>query len=228
MRIRELPTELRPREKAMMHGVEKLSDHELLMLVLRHGNSQMSVSQIAHNVLIKTQNLRTLGEMSLEELMGIDGIKIAKAMEIKAILELSKRVARSEVLYLNVMENSNSVIEWLQHEIGHENQECFLVIYLNVANQIIHYEVIFKGTLDRSLVHPREIFNLAIKHSASSLIAVHNHPGGTLVPSEMDFIVTNSLVDAGKLLGINLIDHLIVTKNGYHSILHQITRSSSL
>ncbi len=101
------------------------------------------------------------------------------------------------------------------------------MLYLNVANQIIHFEIIFKGTLDRSLVHPREIFNLAIKHSASSIIAVHNHPGGTLIPSEMDLVVTNSLVEAGKLLGIGLLDHLIVTKNGYHSILHQITHAET-
>lgn len=227
MKIKELPTELRPREKALMIGVDKLSDHELLMLVLRHGNSQMSVHQIAHNVLIKTNNLQKLSQMTLEELMTIDGIKLAKALEIKAILELSKRVGRAEVQNLNVMENSNSVIEWLQHEIGHENQECFLVIYLNVANRIIHHEIIFKGTLDRSLVHPREIFNKAIKHSASSIIAVHNHPAGTLVPSDMDYVVTNSLVDAGKLLGILLVDHLIITKSGYHSILHQMTRTTT-
>jgi DNA repair protein RadC len=227
MRIKELPIELRPREKALTLGVDKLSDHELLMLVLRHGNSQMSVSQIAHNVLIKSSNLKKLGEMTLEELMSIDGIKLAKALEVKAILELSKRVGRAEVHNLNVMENSSSVIEWLQTEIGHENQECFLVIYLSVANKVINYEIIFKGTLDRSLVHPREIFNRAIKYSANSIIAVHNHPGGTLVPSEMDIVVTNALVDAGKLLGISVIDHLIITREGFYSILHQITRSST-
>lgn len=225
MKIKELPLDLRPREKAMMIGVNKLSDHELLMLVLRHGNAKMPVSQIAHNVLIKSQNLKNLSSMSLEELMSIDGVKKAKALEIKAILELSKRVSRAQIHNLNVMENSRSVIGWLQHEIGHESQECFLVIYLNVANQIIHYEIVFKGTLDRSLVHPREIFNVAIKHSASSIIAVHNHPGGTLVPSDMDLVVTNSLVDAGRLLGINVLDHVIVTNNGYHSILHQLTHT---
>lgn len=225
MRIKEMPLDLRPREKALMIGVDKLSDHELLMLVLRHGNAQMPVSQIAHNVLIKSQNLRLLSSMSLDDLMKIDGIKKAKALEIKAILELSKRIGRSQIQNLNVMENSKSVIHWLQNEIGHESQECFLVIYLNVANHIIHYEIIFKGTLDRSLVHPREIFNVAIKHSASSIIAVHNHPGGTLVPSDMDLVVTNSLVDAGRLLGINVLDHVIVTKNGYHSILHQLTHA---
>lgn len=225
MRIKELPLDLRPREKAVMIGVNKLSDHELLMLVLRHGNAQMPVSQIAHNVLIKTQNLRYLSSMSLEELMRIDGIKKAKALEIQAILELSKRVGRSQVQNLNVLENSNSVINWLQKEIGLEKQECFLVLYLNVANEIIHYEVIFKGTLDRSLVHPREIFNVAIKHSASSIIAVHNHPAGTLVPSDMDLVVTNALVEAGKILGISLLDHLIVTQSGYHSILHQLSHA---
>lgn len=220
-----MPLDLRPREKALMIGVDKLSDHELLMLVLRHGNAQMPVSQIAHNVLIKSQNLRLLSSMSLDDLMKIDGIKKAKALEIKAILELSKRIGRSQIQNLNVMENSKSVIHWLQNEIGHESQECFLVIYLNVANHIIHYEIVFKGTLDRSLVHPREIFNVAIKHSASSIIAVHNHPAGTLVPSDMDLVVTNSLVDAGRLLGINVLDHVIVTKSGYHSILHQLTHA---
>lgn len=225
MRIKELPQNLRPREKAMVLGVDKLSDHELLMLVLRHGNSRLPVSSIAHNVLIKTENLKTLSLLSLDELMSIDGIKKAKALEIKAILELSKRMGRAQVQSINVLDNSKSVISWLQQEIGYEQQECFLVIYLNVALQIIHYEIIFKGTLDRSLVHPREVFNIAIKHHASSIIAVHNHPAGTLIPSDMDHVVTNSLVEAGKLLGISLMDHLIVTKNGYHSMLNQITKA---
>lgn len=225
LKIKELPIDLRPREKAMMYGVDKLSNHELLMLLLRHGNSKMTVSDIAHNVIIKTQNLKNLNTMSLTELMKIDGVKQAKALEILAILELGKRAGRSETHHLNVLENANSVLKWLQYEIGHEKQECFLVIYLNVANQIIHFEVIFKGTLDRSLVHPREIFNLAIKHSASSIIAVHNHPAGTLIPSDMDLVVTNSLVEAGKLLGISVLDHLIVTKDGYHSILHQFSQA---
>lgn len=225
MRLKEVPVDLRPREKAMRIGVNKLSDHELIMLVLRHGNAVMSVSQIAHNLLIKTENLKKLESMSIEELMGIEGIKMAKALEIKAILELSKRVSRAQVVYMNVMENSNSVISWLQKEIGHKNQECFLVLFLNVANQIIHYDIIFKGTLDRSLVHPREIFNEAIKVSANTIIAVHNHPGGTLIPSEMDYVVTKALIEAGQLVGIELVDHLIVTKNGYHSIMSDLTRA---
>lgn len=221
MKLKDVPVQLRPREKALLQGISTLSDHELLMIVLRHGNAQASVSQIAHNVLIKTQNLKTLNILSLEELMGISGIKQAKALEIQAILELSKRTQRASVNQLNVMENANRVITWLQHEIGQQHQECFLVIYLNVSNQIIHHEIIFKGTLDRSIVHPREILNVAIKVHASSFIAVHNHPGGTLYPSEMDLVVTRALKEAGSLVGIEMVDHLIVTKTGYASILQK-------
>lgn len=224
MRIKELPVNIRPREKASLYGVDSLTDHELLMLILRHGNKQSTVHDIAHQVLIRSDGLSALGFMSQEDFMMIPGIKQAKALELMAVLELSKRMGRASTKNLSVMENSKGIVNWLQHEIGYEKQECFLVILLNVAQHIIAHEIIFKGTLDRSLVHPREIFNLAVKHHAASFIAVHNHPAGTLIASDMDIIVTQSLQEAGKMMGIPLIDHLIVTKSGYLSILHQFNQ----
>lgn len=208
----------RPREKAMLYGIQTLSDQELLMLVLRHGNKTQDVSSIAQNVLLESNGLSKLNMMDMQDLMRIPGIKKAKALEVLAILELSKRVMRAENVNINVISHPEKLVKWLQAEIGGLMQECFLVVFLNVQHVMIHYEIIFKGTLDRSLIHPREIFNLAVKHHAAKFIAVHNHPGGSLVPSPVDIEVTKLLIEAGQLMQIELLDHLIVTKLGFTSI----------
>lgn len=221
-----MPVTQRPREKAVMYGIENLSDHELLMLVLRHGNSKQNVSTIAQDLLVMSDGLSNLHKMELNDFMRISGIKQAKALEIMAILELSKRVLRSQSINLDVVSQPEVLVRWLQVEIGLEMQECFLVVYLDSQNKIIQHEVIFKGTLNRSLVHPREIFNRAVQVRAASFIAVHNHPAGSIIPSKMDIEVTHMLVEAGDMMQIQMLDHIIVTKNGYCSIFAYLSKQT--
>lgn len=220
-----MPIEMRPREKAIQFGIESLSDHELVMLVLRHGNSRQTVSDIATNLLLECRNLSELAELSITDLKKISGIKNAKALEISAILELSKRISKAVAMDTIVVNHPQILAKWCQKEIGHLKQECFLVIYLNAAGKIVHHEIIFKGTLDKSLVHPREIFVGALKSNASSFIAVHNHPAGSLIPSEMDILVTKKLIEIANMVQIPLIDHLIVTSHDYYSIMSHLAKT---
>ena len=219
-----MPTDLRPREKALCYGIESLSNHELFMLILRHGNKQSTVSQIASNLLIYCKSLSNLARMTHQDLMKISGIKQAKALELSSILELSKRISREKAMQTPLLDNMDAVVNWCKNEIGYQQQESFLVIYLSVASRILSYEIVFKGTLDRSLIHPREIFLGAIKHHAASVIAVHNHPAGTLYPSQMDLKVTQQLLEASELLQIPLLDHLIVTSEGACSIMKYLSK----
>ena len=225
MKIKDLPLQNRPREKAIELGISSLSNHELMMLILRHGNRTSTVSEIATNLLMVCEPLYNLQSMTVADLMKVSGIKHAKALELSAILELSKRLAKSNADSVNVINNPDAVAKWCQNEIGHLKQECFLVIYLNTAGRIISHEIVFKGTLDKSLIHPREIFHGAIKRSAASIIVVHNHPGGTLFPSEMDLIVTRRLIEASQLVQIPLVDHLIVTQSGFVSIMEDFLKT---
>ncbi len=216
--IKELPLNIRPREKAMLNGIDSLSDLELLVLIIRHGNAKQSAFEIAHNLLIKSDGLSNLYKLSDNELKQIPGIKMAKALELQAILELSKRIASKNLNNTNILNMLEDVYNWCQKEIAYLNQECFMAIFLNTRNEIITHKILFKGTLDRSLIHPREIFNQALYYASAKIICVHNHPGGSLVPSLADIEVTKKLIDVSRLVGIELIDHVIVSKNGYESI----------
>ena len=218
MKISEMSVSQRPREKAVLYGIESLSDHELLMLVLRHGNSNISFSRIAQDVLKFSEGLSKLHQMDMNDFIQIGGIKQAKALELMAILELNKRVLRARSLHMSVIDHPETLMEWLRLEIGMKMQECFLVVFLDVQNKITQHKVIFTGTLDRSLIHPREVFNMAVKVSASAFIAVHNHPAGSLIPSQMDLEVTELLMEASQMMQIKMLDHLIVTREGYCSI----------
>lgn len=216
--IKELPLNSRPREKATLHGIESLSDLELLVLIIRHGNRSHTAFEIAHNLLIKSNGLTNLYKLSNKDLMSVSGIKKAKSLELQAILELSKRISCKQLVNTDTLSQIEDVYRWCQKEIAYNNQECFMAVYLNTRNEIITYKILFKGTLDRSLIHPREIFNQALYYSSAKIICVHNHPGGSLIPSLADIEVTKKLIDISKLVGIELIDHVIVANSGYVSI----------
>ncbi len=213
-----IPPYLRPREKAQRIGIEQLSDTEILALILKSGTRSHSVLDLAELVLSTSRGLEYLPRLTQYQLMSIPGIKEAKATELMAVFELAKRLLRNAASRVNIVDHPQMLIEWLQIEIGHKNQEHFLVVYLNTQNHIVAYRTLFVGTLDRSIIHPREVFKEAVSHSASKLIAVHNHPGGSTTPSVQDLEVTEMLVQAGAMIGIPLLDHIIVTKNGYCSL----------
>ncbi len=207
-----------PREKVKMFGWQSLSDDEVLAIMLRTGVKDFSVQEVAKQLLVTSKGLAGLTSLTMQECMSVKGISNIKAIELGASFELVKRVLRSSLPYMNVIDHPQVLFDWLRLEIGDKQQEHFLVVYLNTQHQIIGVKTLFVGTLDRSIIHPREIFKEAMAVSSSKIMIVHNHPSGTLTPSNADIQVTKNLKEIGELMGIPLLDHLIVSASGYVSL----------
>lgn len=218
IKIQELPLNLRPREKAALHGVGSLSDRELLALFIRTGTTKTSALGIADEILLRSNGLRNFLKLNKHDFISISGIKDVKAIELLAIGEMSRRIVKPSIDDRVQIGDPDSLIQWLNLEIGYETQEHFLVVYLNNQNRILSYKTLFKGTIDRSVVHPRDVFREAIHLNATRTILVHNHPGGTLSPSQADIHVTHIMISAGDIVGIDVIDHLIVAHGQFCSI----------
>ncbi|MFP9171420.1 MULTISPECIES: RadC family protein [unclassified Streptococcus] len=208
---------LLPRERLLTEGPDKLSHQELLSILLRTGNKNKPVYEIAQDLLGSLKSLKELASMSFQELKEVPGIGKVKAIELLAAIELGKRIQTSEVIETEQIMSSQKLAKMMQQKIGHEKQEHLLALYLNTQNQIIHQQVIFIGTVNRSIAEPREILHYAIKHMATSLILVHNHPSGIIHPSKNDDGVTQQMIEACNCLGIVFLDHLIVSTDDYYS-----------
>ena len=209
--FKELPEHSRPREKLREKGVLALTDAELIAVILGSGNKDSDVMTIAARVAEKiSEKLEALDADSLTE---IDGIGFAKAAQIICSFELARR--RNEKKSVKV--NRPDKILPLLSDIAEKKQEHFICISLNGANEIIEKRVVTVGLLNKCQVHPREVFADVLTDRAASVIFAHNHPSGELKPSKCDLEIQEQLVEAGKLLGINVLDHIIVSKNGYYS-----------
>lgn len=208
---------LLPRERLAKEGVEALSNQELLAILLRTGTRQASVFEIAHKVLSNLSSLTDLKKMTLQELQSLSGIGRVKAIELQAMIELGHRIHKHETLEMESILSSQKLAKKMQQELGHKKQEHLVALYLNTQNQIIHQQTIFIGSATRSIAEPREILHYAIKHMATSLILVHNHPSGAVAPSRNDDHVTKLVKEACELMGIVLLDHLIVSQSSYFS-----------
>jgi len=215
--IHDLPKEERPRERLAKFGEQALSAQELLQLILGRGIAGESVAITAQKLLSHFGSLQNLSEASVEELSSIKGIGPAKAAQIKAVFEISRRVSTQTPSYKSKeITNPEKVFKFMRSRIKDYSKEHFYMIALNARNWSINE--ISVGILDSSLVHPREVFSEAIKSKAASVIFAHNHPSGDPEPSEEDLMTTKKLVDSGNLLGVKVIDHIIVTKNNFFSI----------
>ena len=208
---------LLPRERLAKEGVEALSNQELLAILLRTGTRQASVFEIAQKVLSNLSSLTDLKKMTLQELQSLSGIGRVKAIELQAMIELGHRIHKHETLEMESILSSQKLAKKMQQELGYKKQEHLVALYLNTQNQIIHQQTIFIGSATRSIAEPREILHYAIKHMATSLILVHNHPSGAVAPSRNDDHVTKLVKDACDLIGIVLLDHLIVSHSSYFS-----------
>ena len=175
--------------------------------------------------LMNKYDLKTLLSLQYSQLIQIKGISQAKALELLACVEIVKRLFYYKIENADVIKNKADIYDWLQMKLGLLNQEHFLVIYLNVKNRIIDYQVLFVGTVDVSVVHPREVFKQAFIVSASKIICVHNHPSTDLTPSINDIKLTKVLIETGKLFGIPVLDHLIIANNGYYSCMEALDNS---
>ncbi|MBM3422323.1 RadC family protein [Chlorobium sp.] len=215
MRIHDLDPENRPRERFLVHGASSLSPAELLALILRSGTKNLNIIDTC-NELIAMYSLEQLADLPLSELQKIKGIGQAKAMQIAAIFELNKRIhfRRNE---LKKIQSAADVFEYMTGRIPDETKEHLFVLHLNTKNRVIRHENVSVGTLNASLIHPREVFKSAIRESAHSIILVHNHPSGDVEPSNADRQVTGILKQAGSILQIELLDHVIVGKEKWFS-----------
>lgn len=219
--LHDLPRSERPRERLVLHGSEALSAPELLALVLGRGVAGEPVMMTAQKLLSQFGSLATLCSASMEDLQTVKGIGVAKACQLKAILEIARRMGEtadgSSKKSRNAMLAPADVFGLLNPKIGHLKKEHFVLISFDTRNRVIGMDTISVGTLNASLVHPREMFEIAIRRHAASVIIAHNHPSGDPDPSDEDIRVTAKLTEAGKLLGIQVLDHIIVGKDRFYS-----------
>jgi len=211
--IHDLPISERPRERLLKYGPETLSLQEILALILGRGISGESVLVTAQRILNKFRNLKDLASASLEELSKIKGVGLAKASQIKAAFELGRRKEDSFYQYYQQkrIKIPEDAVNLVKSRLKGKKKEYFLVLLLSVKNQLLNIVEISKGSLDSNIVHPREVFKEAISASAASCIFIHNHPSGDPTPSEEDIQLTRRLKEAGEIIGIDVLDHIIVT-----------------
>lgn len=218
LKIKDIPINERPRERLINNGVDKLNNEELLALLLKTGTKNMSAKNLANLILKKIGDIKNLKNITYNDLLKIDGIGSAKACDILAAIELGKRINKEVVSINNLKITSTEMVyKYYKDIIGDKKQEYFYCIYLDNNKKIIKDKLLFIGTINYSIVHPREVFKEAYLLSASSIICVHNHPSGNLEPSNEDIDLTNRLKEIGNLLGINVIDHVIITYDSYYS-----------
>lgn len=208
---------MRPRERMAARGEEYLSNAELLAILLGNGTRDLSATELAEQLLIQYQGLRFIKDLSFEELQNIKGIGLAKATRIKAAAELGRRLATS----YNTKDRitcAEDVANHVMEEMRFLDREQFRCMYLDRKNQVLAVEIISIGGLAGTQVHPREVFKPAIKRSAASIILIHNHPSGDPQPSPEDIGVTRRMVEAGVLLGIEVLDHIIIGDGRFVSL----------
>lgn len=217
MKIKDLPKEDRPREKLIKYGVSALSNEELLCIILKTGTKDKSVKDLSDEILNEVSNISNLKECSIEYLLKIKGIGITKACEVLSALEIGKRIYLFSEKKIKIS-CSKDVFDYMKYYITDVKQEYFFCIYLNNKNEIIERRLLFMGTVNRSIVHPREVFKYAYLSSASSIICVHNHPSGDTKPSKEDINLTKALIEIGRVQAIPVLDHIIIGKENYYSM----------
>ncbi|WP_305852318.1 DNA repair protein RadC [Virgibacillus sp. MSJ-26] len=216
--IKDVPKEDRPRERMLKFGSNHLSNQELLAILLGTGTKQESVMALSNRVLMHFEGLNLLRDATIEELTAIKGIGNAKGVLVLSAIELGKRMNEYKPEERYVIRSPEDGADYVMEEMRSLNQEHFVTLFLNTKNQIIHRQTIFIGSLNASIVHPREVFREAVKRSAASIIVAHNHPSGDPTPSQEDIHVTRRLVESGKMIGIELLDHLIIGNRKFVSL----------
>ena len=208
---------LMPREKALNYGIDSLDDNELLALVIKTGYKDKDIFELVNEIIEKANGFNNLLSINYEELISIKGIKEAKALEILAILEISKRLSRVKKIEMDAIDGSKALVEWCRCNIGFSLQEEFMAIFLNNCGYILKHEIMFKGTETSSIISISEIIRRAILLKASHIVIAHNHPSGKALPSIDDKELTENLSKSLKMMNIKLLDHLIITKYDYYS-----------
>ncbi len=207
-----------PREKAIKNGIETLSDSELLALVLKTGTKKMNVFELSNYILSKYNNFNDLINCNYKDLIEINGIKKAKAIELLAIMEIAKRVQISKINNIKVINNADDIYNNFSLLLKEEKQEVFMVIFLNIKSHIIKYEKLFVGGISNSVVDVNLILKKALIYGASKIICLHNHPSGDPTPSVQDILITKKIIKMCEVVDIKMLDHIIIGKEDYISL----------
>lgn len=216
--LKELPVSERPREKLINYGAERLSNAELLALIIRTGHREDTALDVAQSILnMDEKGLSHLTNITIKDLTKVKGIGICKACQILASIEIGKRIKRWSAEDKIKVTSPDILVNLISDEMRFLNKEHFNIAILDTKNQIIAIENISIGTLNASIVHPRDVFLAAINRNANSIILIHNHPSGDPSPSDEDMNITYRLIDAGDLIGIKVLDHIIIGDNRYVS-----------
>ncbi len=216
--IRDFPQDERPRERLVQSGASSLSNQELLAILLRTGTKSESVLQLSNRLLTHFDGLNLLKDASLEEITKTKGIGLAKAVQIMASVELGRRISNLAFDDRYSIRSPEDGANYVMNDMRFLAQEHFVCLYLNTKNQVLHKQTIFIGSLNASIVHPREVFKEAFRRSAASIICIHNHPSGDPTPSREDIEVTKRLVECGRIIGIDVLDHLIIGEKKFISL----------
>ena len=222
--IKEWPEGERPRERLLRHGAAGLSTAQLLAIILRTGGKGKSALDLARELLLHFNSVRDLEDASAAEFSKIKGMGDAKIAQLKAAFELGRRLLQNEADHLSEMpsfKNSRQVYDYYRPRFYGLKKERFLCAMLNSKNRVFKESVVSDGTLTSSLVHPREVFRYAIKEAAASVLFVHNHPSGDPTPSRDDIEITERLAATGKIVGINVLDHIIISDGKYISLMEK-------
>ncbi len=220
-KIKDWPEDERPREKLLKIGAENLSDAELIAIILRTGSGDITAVDLAKSMLVQNQNLQKLSERSTGELKKLKGIGDTKAVTLIAAFEIGRRLTAFSPGLKTRVSSPQVVADRYIPLLSGLKQEEFRIVLLDTANHIIGEQLVTKGSLNASIVHPREVFKKAITESAAAIIVLHNHPSGNPEPSKEDRLVTTKLIDSGKVLGIEVVDHLIIAGDKYYSFAEQ-------
>ena len=215
--IKDIIKSERPRERLLEVGEKSLSNEELLSIILKTGTKNISVKDLSRKILNEIKDISNLKDMTYNKLIKIKGIGTVKAIEILASLELGRRVYYKNVKQKVKLNNTTLVFEQFKNLFINETQENFYALYLNTKTELISYKLLFKGTINTSVVHPREIFKYCFLESASSIIVIHNHPSNNTTPSKEDIELTNKLFEIGNIMAIPVIDHIIIGIDNYYS-----------
>lgn len=216
--IQRLPEIERPRERLVRHGAEALTAAELIAIVLGSGTKAMPVLQLSQSLIARFGSLQQLAEATVQELCQVKGIGSAKAIQLRAVFNLGLRLGKQNIGVKYKVEHPVHAYNLVKDELTGEKRELFLIVMLDAKGCVISHYTVAIGTLTQAPVHPREVFYPAIRHKAVSIILVHNHPSGDLTPSKQDYELTRTLISAGKLVGIPVNDHIIVSDKGYISM----------
>jgi DNA repair protein RadC len=218
MMLREVPEDERPRERMLRHGAAGMSNAELLAILLRTGTRSESAVTLSQRLLLESGGLRGLSDRTVEQLCERRGVGPAKALQLLAALELGRRMARTELEASPIIRSPEDVSTLLMEDLRYLQQEHFVALFLNTKNRVVGRETLSVGSLNAAIVHPREVFRAAVKRSAASIICVHNHPSGDPTPSPEDIQLTNRLTEAGHIIGIEVLDHVIIGDRRYVSM----------